>query len=209
VFLTIQAVIFDFGGVLYHLPDRSWIRRWKHILNLKDESALLTMIASPQESQLLMDILVGKLQEEAMWDQFAADFRIGKELMKRIRRGFMSKKRMNKPLAVYLAGLRKNYKTAILSNAGTEARKIFTEVYEFHKIVDDMIISAEERVAKPDRRIYEIAVERLEIEPQEAVFVDDFPENIEAAKDFGMHAVLFESNEQVMADVNRLLEELG
>jgi epoxide hydrolase-like predicted phosphatase len=204
--LSIQAVIFDFGGVLYHLPDRSWIRRWKHVLNLKDESELLTMIASPQESKLLMDILVGKIPEDEMWNQFAIDFRIRPELMQRIRRAFMSKRRVNQRLADYLAGLRTRYTTAILSNAGTDARRLFTEVFHFHKIVDEMIISAEERVAKPDRRIYEIAIEKLGIKPQEAVFVDDFPENIAAANEYGMHGVLFENNDQVISDVNRLLD---
>jgi putative hydrolase of the HAD superfamily len=204
--LAIQAVIFDFGGVLYYLPDRSWIRRWKRVLNLKDESALLTMIAAPQESKLLMDILVGEIPEDEMWNQFAIDFRIRPELMQRIRRAFMSKRRINQRLADYLASLRTRYTTAILSNAGSDARRLFTEVFHFHKIVDEMIISAEERVAKPDRRIYEIAIEKLGIKPQEAVFVDDFPENIEAANDFGMHGVLFENNEQVISDVNRLLD---
>jgi putative hydrolase of the HAD superfamily len=203
--LSIQAVIFDFGGVLYHLPDRSWMMRWKHVMNIKDESALLTMLASPNESKFLMDILVGKLDEDELWDRFARDLKIKPVLMQRIRRSFMSKRRLNKPLAAFLSGLRESYKTAILSNAGSDARRIFTEVYEFHKIVDEMIISAEERVAKPDQRIYEIAAGRLEIEPQEAVFVDDFPENIAAAQDFGMHAVLFQNNEQVIAEVNRIL----
>jgi epoxide hydrolase-like predicted phosphatase len=206
-FLAIQAVIFDFGGVLYHLPDRSWIRRWRRVLGLKDESALMTMIASPNESKLLMDIMVGNLQEEEMWNQFAADFRIRPELMQRIRRGFMSKRRLNQQLADYLSSLREKYITAILSNAGSEARRIFVEVYQFHKIVDEMIISAEERVAKPDRRIYEIAAEKLNIQPDEAIFVDDLPENIEAANDFGMHGILFENNEQVITKINQLLAE--
>jgi FMN phosphatase YigB (HAD superfamily) len=37
--------------------------------------------------------------------------------------------------------------------------------------------------------------------------VDDLPENIEAAREFGMHAVLFENNNQVIDEVNQLLEE--
>jgi epoxide hydrolase-like predicted phosphatase len=207
--LTIRAVLFDFGGVLYHLPDRIWIRRWKRVLNLKDDSALLTMIASPQESKLLMDILEGNLPEEEMWNQFAVEFRIRPELMQRIRRGLMSKRRINQQLVKYLASLRDQYITAILSNAGSEARRLFTEVFQFHQIVDEMIISAEERVAKPDRRIYEIAMEKLAIQPHQAIFVDDFPENIQAANDFGMHGVLFKNNRQVILKVNQLLEELS
>jgi epoxide hydrolase-like predicted phosphatase len=208
-YLGIQAVIFDFGGVLYHLPDHTWIRRWKGVLNLKDESALMTIISVPHESRLLMDVLVGKLPEVEMWDQFARDFRIGPELMQRIRKGFMSKRRLNKQLVHFLGGLREKYKTAILSNAGSDARKMFTDVYKFQHIVDEMIISAEERVAKPDLRIYEITVDRLDIQPHEALFVDDFQENVEAALNYGMQAILFKNNDQVIDDINCLLQEVG
>jgi epoxide hydrolase-like predicted phosphatase len=68
-----------------------------------------------------------------------------------------------------------------------------------------MIISAEERVAKPDRRIYQITMERLGMDPGEIVFVDDLIENVEAARQLGINAVHFQNNAQAITEVQRYL----
>lgn len=207
--MTLKAVIFDFGGVLYRLPDHSWLRRWQRLLNFKDDDVLLSLMNNPQESDLLMDILTGRLPEEEMWETFARRWHIRPALMKRVRKALASKRRLNHDLARFMTGLRKQYITAILSNAGTEARGMFSEVYGLDKIADLMVISAEEGIAKPDERIYEITLQRLAIEPQEAIFLDDMAENVESARAYGLHAIQFENNEQAMRAVNRLIAELG
>ena len=54
-----------------------------------------------------------------------------------------------------------------------------------------MIVSAEEQVTKPDRRIYEIALERTGLAPRDLLFIDDSPANIAAADALGFHTHLF------------------
>ncbi len=207
--MSLKAIIFDFGGVLYKLPDRAWIRRWQKLLNLKDEGALMALMSSPNESELMRDVLTGKVPEEEMWTGLAKRFHIRPELLERIRRTSMSKGRLNRELADYLSSLRGRFTTAILSNAGTSSRAMFSDVYGLDKISDVMIISAEEGVAKPDQRIYQVAVDRLEVEPQEALFLDDLSENVESARAFGMHVVQYENNQQAIAEVERMIEKLG
>ena len=58
---------------------------------------------------------------------------------------------------------------------------------------------------KPDKRIFKLILERLEVEPQEAIFVDDFAENVAGAAKSGLHTVHFKSREQAIAEVKRLL----
>ncbi len=207
--MALKAIIFDFGGVLYKLPDRTWIRRWKKLLNLKDEDALMTLIASPNESELMMDVLTGRVPEEEMWAGLAKRFHIRPEMLNRIRRMTMSKKSLNRELADYLFSLRGRFTTVILSNAGTASRALFTDEFGFDKITDLMVISAEEGVAKPDEKIYRLTLDRLGIEPDEALFLDDMIENVESARALGMHAVHFENNEQAMEEVGRMIEDLG
>jgi putative hydrolase of the HAD superfamily len=62
---------------------------------------------------------------------------------------------------------------------------------------------------KPEKRIYELAVERLEVAPQEAVFVDDFLHNVEGAQVAGLHALQFRSPTQIRAELDQLLESDG
>jgi HAD superfamily hydrolase (TIGR01509 family) len=59
---------------------------------------------------------------------------------------------------------------------------------------------------KPDERIFRLALERLGITPGEAVFVDDFTENITGARAAGLHAIHFRSADQARAEVEQLLD---
>jgi epoxide hydrolase-like predicted phosphatase len=69
-----------------------------------------------------------------------------------------------------------------------------------------MIISAEEGVAKPDARIYQIALSRLGVQPEDAIFVDDLVENVQGAQAVGMRSIRFESTEQTVAEVQEFLD---
>ena len=59
---------------------------------------------------------------------------------------------------------------------------------------------------KPDARIYHIALKRLSVEPKEAVFVDDFIENIIGARELGINAIHFQNREQALQDLRSLLD---
>ena len=75
-----------------------------------------------------------------------------------------------------------------------------------HQNIDVIVISSEEKVMKPDPGIYHIALERLGVQPDEAVFVDDFQHNVEGAQALGMHAIRFVSTSQTLEDLGKLLD---
>ena len=77
--------------------------------------------------------------------------------------------------------------------------------WQIADVFDELIISAEVGVAKPDAGIYELTLERLNVAPSEAVFVDDFPRNIAGAQAVGMKAIHFRDSNQVRAELDRLL----
>ena len=85
------------------------------------------------------------------------------------------------------------------------ARKALTERWGLAAVVDEMVLSAEEGEAKPDPPIYRTALQRLGVQPHEAVFVDDMAVNVEAARSLGMAGVQFRSREQAIADVEQIL----
>lgn len=199
--LTIKAFIFDFGGVLYRNPELRWMRRWTKLLGLKDDPVVNALLAEPEESPFVMDLMLGKITEDDIW-QIAADrYHVSAAMAKRIRRGVLSKKRGNFEMVNFLTGLRPQYKTAILSNASSNARQIFSEVMNVDHLVDMMIISAEEGLIKPDERIYHLVLERLEVGPEEVVFLDDRLVNVEAARRVGMNAIHFNNTAQALADL--------
>ena len=54
-----------------------------------------------------------------------------------------------------------------------------------------MVVSGEERVKKPDRRIFEILLERYELDPGETLFIDDREDNLRAAAALGIDGIHF------------------
>jgi len=79
-----------------------------------------------------------------------------------------------------------------LSNLSDEIAGETFDAYPMIKILRDVVVSGAERVVKPDRRIYEIALERMgHPDPADVFFIDDREENIRAAKALGMQGHVF------------------
>lgn len=85
----------------------------------------------------------------------------------------------------------------LLSNFSAETFPLMRERYDFLQIFDDMIISGEHKLIKPDPAIYQLALERIKRRAHECLFIDDSLANIEAAKKLGFHAIQFHSPEQL------------
>ncbi|MFC4949893.1 HAD-IA family hydrolase [Pseudonocardia sp. GCM10023141] len=93
----------------------------------------------------------------------------------------------------------------MLSNSADGARREESRRYGFPDLVDVLLYSHEIGIAKPDPRAYQLTCERLAVEPTGAVFVDDVPANVEAARQIGMHAVLHTDARQTIMAVEALL----
>lgn len=200
--MTIRAVIFDMGGVLLRSENESGRRKWEQRLGLAEGELAEIVFNSPVSQKAT----VGRATDEDVWAHVAGRFGLDYETLRQLRRDFWSGDRVDVQLADFLRHLRPGYKTAILSNAWPGARKALTERWGLHSVVDEMIISAEEGVAKPDPAIYHIALGRLGVRPAEAVFVDDMAANVEAARALGMHGVQFRTREQAIAEVKGILD---
>ena len=78
--------------------------------------------------------------------------------------------------------LKKNYECYVLSNWSAETFVGMKEEYPFLKKFNGLIISGEEKLCKPDKKIYELAIKRFNLNPKKTIFIDDKHENIIAAK---------------------------
>src|SRR5262249_5028751 len=100
---------------------------------------------------------------------------------------------------------RPRYRTALLSNSGVGAREQEEARFHFSDLCEFIVYSHECGVAKPDRRIYEITLEQLEMRPDEVIFLDDSPRNVEAASALGIQAIVFHDNAQAIAEIEAKL----
>jgi epoxide hydrolase-like predicted phosphatase len=114
----------------------------------------------------------------------------------------------NPELVAYFSVLRPRYRTALLSNSFDGAREREQDRYHFAGMVDLIIYSHEVGLAKPDPRIYALTSQRLGVQPQEVVFLDDAERNVAAAAAYGFHAILYQHNAQAIAEIERCLQAL-
>lgn len=111
----------------------------------------------------------------------------------------------NSDLLKHIQDLGEHYKISVLSNVGTAwIREEFLTPAEV-ALFDDMVLSFEVGLSKPDSQIYLLACQRLGIEPQEAIFVDDLEPYCQAAEAVGLRAVQYRDFQQYKADINALL----
>ena len=98
----------------------------------------------------------------------------------------------------------KGYRVYILSNYGQVPYEMTRERMGFLKHADGALISYEVQQTKPNHTIYQAICDKFGIIPSEAVFLDDSPINIEGAKTFGLHTVLFTDYPSALEDLAKL-----
>lgn len=92
------------------------------------------------------------------------------------------------------------YSIYVLSNACNHFYDYFPKHYDMD-FFDGVMVSSTVHLIKPDARIYELLCDTYDLKPQECVFIDDRPENVEAAERVGMKGVVFDGNYAVVENV--------
>jgi putative hydrolase of the HAD superfamily len=102
----------------------------------------------------------------------------------------------------------RGYRIYILSNWSKPAYDACQDkALNFLSLVDGVVFSYKEFVIKPDKKIYDIICSRYDINPAEAVFLDDNEDNIISAREFGLNAIQFQSYEQGRRELEAILGE--
>jgi 2-haloacid dehalogenase len=91
-----------------------------------------------------------------------------------------------------------------LTNWSAETFPIARRRFAFLEWFENIVVSGEVGLAKPDPRIFALAIERCGLDPARTVFIDDSPRNVEAGRQAGMHALHFTDPVRLRADLARL-----
>lgn len=101
------------------------------------------------------------------------------------------------------------YKVCLLSNIGKGWMDDFLPRAELSSIFDEVILSCDVGLRKPDSAIFELTANKLGVNPDECVMIDDVLENVDASERVGMDGILFGTTNQAMADFETLIRNLG
>jgi epoxide hydrolase-like predicted phosphatase len=218
--MTIRAVVFDIGGILEIMPEGGdptrrfpqMFAHWEERLGFAS-GEMDTQLTAMEEriSGAGKDGTLGTCTEE----EWLAELRLATGMDEAQTTAFMRDfwdvyaGEPNVALTAYFKGLHPRYQTALLSNSFVGARREEEARYGFAAMTELIVYSHEEGVAKPDRRIFERTWERLGVQPDEMIVLDDVEPNIRAARECGIHAILYRSVAQAIAEIEGRLRDEG
>lgn len=186
----IKNVIFDLGNVVLKLKWNIVIEKY---VQTEDNKALLKKVIFDSEEW-------NKLDEGTIEKENAISIMLSKlpenlhqaclGIMKDWQEGLI----LNYQTIDFIKAIReKGYNTYILSNAPLDIPP-FLERNNLTQYFDGQIISAEEKIIKPNKKIYELILNRYSLKPEESLFLDDKKENIEAAIKCNINGYVFDYN---------------
>lgn len=198
--MTIRAVYFDLGGVIARTEQcepRTSLAQSLGLTYAEIDKLVFENESSKQAS-------LGLITEAQHWQNVAHSLGLPGSEGERICNEFFAGDQIDLKLVDLMRNLRPAIKVGAISNAWSGMRAWIT-AHNFADVFDDMVISAEVGYAKPDARIYQTALQNLQVLPTESVFLDDTLRNVEAARKIGMHAIHFVQPEQAIAELKTLL----
>ncbi len=201
----IKAIIFDFGRVVSAQKPMSLFRGYEEELGLAP--GVLNRVMFGREAW--QEVLVGRKALDDYW------LEIGPELgmhtpaeIQAFRQRYFGDEAINEGVLELIHELHGQYKLAILSNSPPRLTKWLAD-WGILDLFDVVVCSGDEGVAKPDPAIFELTLARLGVSAGEAVFIDDSPGHVQAARALGLRAIHFVTAEALRSELNDILEHGG
>ena len=198
--MSIRAVFFDFGGVIVRTEYQAPRQHLAERLGMEYEDVDKIVFESPSSVRAS----IGEISDKEHWAEVTRRLRRPASEMEAIREEFFAGDVVDREIVDFLRSLRPHYHVGLISNAWPDLRDYITRL-KFEDAFDHMVISGEVGVMKPEARIYQIALEQAGVSPNEAVFVDDFIENIEGCEVLGMRGIHFRNPKQAIGELKQLL----
>lgn len=196
----IKNIVFDFGGVLL-----DWNPRYAYRTvfdNEKEMEYFLTKICSPEWNAehdrgrpFAEGVKLLQSKHPEYCEAIALYYDRWEDMLKGEIAGGVDLLRKMKAEGYGIYGL---------TNWSAETIGIAYRKYDFFKLFDGIVVSGEEKLIKPDKRIYEVLLNRYSLSAGECLFLDDSPANIKAAKECGFKAILFD-NDAMESKVREIL----
>jgi putative hydrolase of the HAD superfamily len=197
---VIRGVIVDFGGVLAMPPSPEAVARLQMISGFDDAD---TFLSSWRRHRLPYDL--SDLSSDEYWRLVGSEGErdYDSDVVARLCAEDAACWAVPNPAlvdwleAVRAAGLR----LALLSNMPREQWAALRNGLGWLPLCDVLVLSYELGIAKPDPEIYRRCLDQLSLAPDEVLFLDDHPDNVAAAAELGINALLFTTIDDFRCDL--------
>lgn len=196
----IKNIVFDLGEVLIKWNPRNLYR--KVFADEREMEYFLTEVCSPQwnsrsdAGELFKDVCAELIKKYPAYEkQIAMYFPRWEEMLGGAVEGSVQILRELKGKKIPLFAL-----TNWSAQTFPIARKLFPFLGEF----DGIVVSGEEKLIKPDPRLYRVLLDRYNLKAEESIFLDDNPANVAAAGKLGFTTIHFTSPEQLRQTLQKM-----
>jgi epoxide hydrolase-like predicted phosphatase len=207
----VEAVISDFGGVLTSpMLDSFAAFQDSSGISLEQLGAAMGALWRRLGANPLFELETGRMTEARFLGLLSGQLtsQLGREVaLHGFGERYFEHLDPNEKMIEYMRELRaRGYKLAICTNNVREWERLWRAKLPVDEIFDVVVDSAFVGTRKPERRIYELTLERLGVGAESALLIDDLELNCDAARQLGIEAIWFRSNEQAIAEIEARLE---
>lgn len=199
----ITNVVFDIGNVLAGFEWEAFYRSFGY-----SEAVFHKLARATVKSPFWNEMDRGRLQTEEILECFIQN---DPSVEKEIREVFHNVKRMITRYDYAIPWIRevkeKGCRVYVISNFAEKPYQECAEALDFLSETDGAVLSYQEQLIKPSPEIYRLLCSRYGLKPEECVFIDDMPVNVEAAIEQGMRGILFRSLEQAKKELDEMLSK--
>jgi 2-haloacid dehalogenase len=196
-----KNIVFDFGGVLVDSNPRYLFKDY-----FNDNSEMeyfLENICTPEwnlEQDKGRSLAEGTLILQNKYPEFHSLIQIFYDKYETMLKSDI-------PETVFLLHqLKAKYKIYGLTNWSAETFKIAYEKFPFFKEFDGIVVSGQEKILKPDKRIYYRLLDRYNLKAEDTLYIDDNIDNIRTAEEIGMYSILFEDARKLEHELSLIIE---
>jgi putative hydrolase of the HAD superfamily len=206
----IEAIVCDFGGVLTTPLLGSFMAFQDETgISTEDLGKALQASADEEGENPLYKLERGQITEPEFLEglSLALEPLLGhRPHLHRFKEIYFEALHPNEEMIALMRELKDaGYRMAMLTNNVQEWEPLWRSMLPVDEIFETVVDSGFVGVRKPEGRIYEITLERLDLPGESCLFIDDFEHNCEGARAFDINAVHFRDNEQAIPEIRRAL----
>ena len=199
----IKAVIFDFGRVISAQKPPSLFHTYERDLGLAPDTINTIMF----QSEAWTAALLGRKTVEEFWQAIGPELGLkGAADIVAFHRRYHADETVNEGVLRLIHRLHGRYKLAVLSNSPPGLAR-WLDSWKILDLFHVVFCSGDEGIVKPDPKAFARTLERLQVKPEEALFIDDTPEHVDAARALGLRGIVFTTAERLEEELTDLLGE--
>lgn len=178
-----KILVFDFFGVICSEIAPYWLQEHfspEEAIRIKGEIVTLADTGTISQDELFRELakLANTTPEKALEE-------------------WCSLVKIDSAVVGLIADLEPMFRIALLTNSPSPFVRGIMNRHGLESLFEHVLVSSEERIAKPDPRVFHRMLTRLSVQPNDAVMIDDNPSNIAGAESMGMRGILFKSASQL------------